>query len=166
MSQFLIKFASLFGIIFETYSTLITWLTLKTWIKVYVCIQLFRERLWGKVHVTILKDIVGGFEFSFFKEIWKNWQEKPWKCVCELKESNKSRFDSYSRQEHCIDHIPYYLSGLSRAHFFPTTFLKIAIYVWIVPHWQSNVMTSSSNCFDLRSFETGKFAYRRQSFKL
>ena len=23
----------------------------------------------GKVHVTILKDIVGGFEFSFFKEI-------------------------------------------------------------------------------------------------
>ena len=35
--------------------------------KVYVCIQLFRERLSGKVHATILKGIVGGFEFSFFQ---------------------------------------------------------------------------------------------------
>ena len=34
------------------------------------------------------------------------------------KESNKSRFESFSRYEQCIDHIPYYLSGLSRAHFF------------------------------------------------
>ena len=32
-----------------------------------------------------------------------------------LKESNKSTFDSFSRQEPCTDHIPYYLSGLSRA---------------------------------------------------
>ena len=38
-------------------------------------------------------------------------------CLRVLKESNKSRFDSYSRQEQCIDHIPYYLSGLSRAQF-------------------------------------------------
>ena len=30
-------------------------------------------------------------------------------CLRLLKESNKSRFDSYS-----IDYIPYYLSGLSR----------------------------------------------------
>ena len=30
-------------------------------------------------------------------------------CLRLLKESNKSRFDSYS-----IDHIPYHLSGLSR----------------------------------------------------
>ena len=30
-------------------------------------------------------------------------------------------------QEQCIDHIPYYLSGLSRAHFSPTTFLEIAV---------------------------------------
>ena len=33
-------------------------------------------------------------------------------------------------QEQCIDHIPYYLSGLSRALFFPTTFLEIAAYTW------------------------------------
>ena len=29
--------------------------------------------------------------------------------------------------EECIDHIPYYLSGLLRAHFFPTDFLEIAV---------------------------------------
>ena len=38
-----------------------------------------------KVHATILKGIVGGFEFSFFqknlKELARNL--RPWKCVCE-----------------------------------------------------------------------------------
>ena len=29
-------------------------------------------------------------------------------------------------QEQCIDHVRYYLSGLSRAHLFSTTFLEIA----------------------------------------
>ena len=48
-------------------------------------------------------------------------------CLRVLKESNKSRFDSYSRQEQCIGHILYYHSGLSRAHFFLTTFLEIAV---------------------------------------
>ena len=49
-------------------------------------------------------------------------------CWRVLMESNNSRFDSYSREEQCIDHIPHFLSGLSRAHFFPTTFLEIAVY--------------------------------------
>ena len=44
-------------------------------------------------------------------------------CLRVLKESNKSRFDSFSRYEQCIDHIPYY-SGLSRAHFFRQPFSK------------------------------------------
>ena len=35
-------------------------------------IQLFRERLSDKVHATTAKVIVGGFEFTFFKEIGKN----------------------------------------------------------------------------------------------
>ena len=48
------------------------------------------------------------------------------KCLRVLKESNKSRFDRYSRQEQSIDHIPYYLSGLSRAHF-SDNFLEIAV---------------------------------------
>ena len=78
--------------------------------------QLFRERLSGKVHATILKGIVGGFEFSFFQRNLKELARKAMEmCLRVLKESNKSRFDSYSRQEPCTDHIPYYLSGLSRA---------------------------------------------------
>ena len=51
-------------------------------------------------------------------------------CLRVLKESNRSRFDNYSRQEQCIDHIPYYLSWLSRA-LFPTTFLEIAVYDFV-----------------------------------
>ena len=83
------------------------------------CTQLFRERLSGKVYATILKGIVGGLEFSFFQRNLKELARKAKEmCLRVLKESNKSRFDSYSRQEQCINHIPYYLSGLSRAHFF------------------------------------------------
>ena len=88
-------------------------------------IQLFRERLSGKVHLTILKGIVGGFEFSCFQRHLKELTRKAMDmCLRVLKESNKSRFDSYSRQEQCIDHIPYYLSRLSRAHFFRQPFSK------------------------------------------
>ena len=32
-------------------------------------------------------------------------------------------------QKQCIDLIPYYLLGLSRAHFFPSMFLEIAVYM-------------------------------------
>ena len=49
-------------------------------------------------------------------------------CLRVLKESNKSRFDSYSRQEQCIDHIPYYLSGLLRAPFLEIAVYKKALY--------------------------------------
>ena len=45
-------------------------------------------------------------------------------CLRVLKESNKSKFDSFSRYEQCIDHIPYYISGLPRAHFFRQPFSK------------------------------------------
>ena len=82
-------------------------------------IQLFRERLSEKVHATVPKRIVGGFEFTVLQRNLKELARQATKmCWRMLTESNKSRFDSYSRQERCIDHIPYYLSGLSRAHFF------------------------------------------------
>ena len=48
-------------------------------------------------------------------------------CLRVLKESTTNKFDSFNRQEQCIDHIPCFLSGLSRAHFFTTTFLEIAV---------------------------------------
>ena len=95
------------------------------WGTPYNGLQLFRERLSGKVHATILKGIVGGFEFSFFqrnlKELARKAMEMCWRVP---EESNKSRFDSYSRQEQCIDQIPYYLAELSRTHFFRQPFSK------------------------------------------
>ena len=80
---------------------------------------LFRERLSEKVHATIPKGIVVGFEFTVLQRNLKELAQKAMKkCLRVLTESNESSFDSYSRQEQCIDHIPYYLSGLSRANFF------------------------------------------------
>ena len=82
------------------------------------CIQLFRERLSEKVHATIPKGIVGGFKFTVLQRSLKELVRKAVEmCLRLLKESNKSRFDSYSCQKQCIDHIPYYLSELSRTHF-------------------------------------------------
>ena len=60
------------------------------------------------MHATILKGIVGGFEFSFFQRNLKDLARKAMEmCLRVLKESNKSKFDSYSRQEQCIDHITF-----------------------------------------------------------
>ena len=47
-------------------------------------IQLFRERLSGKVHATIPKGIVGGFVFTqVLQGNLKGLQERPWTYVCE-----------------------------------------------------------------------------------
>ena len=86
-------------------------------------IQLFQERLSEKVHVTVPKGIVGGFwVLCSLKKFEKMALEATDICLRVLKESNKSMFDSCSRQEPCIDHIPYFLWGLSRAHFFRQPF--------------------------------------------
>ena len=49
--------------------------------RVVVCIQLFREKLSEKVHATITKGIVGGFEFTVLQRNLKKWQERPWTYV-------------------------------------------------------------------------------------
>ena len=81
-------------------------------------IQLFRERLSEEVHATIVTGIVGGFEFTVpqrnLKELARTGHEN---VFASANGKEQSRFDSYSGQEQCIDHIPYYLAGLSRAHF-------------------------------------------------
>ena len=46
-------------------------------------IQLFRERLSEKVHATIPKGIVGGFEFTVLQRNLKDWRERSWTYVCE-----------------------------------------------------------------------------------
>ena len=48
-------------------------------------------------------------------------------CLRVLKESNKSRFDSYGLRNSVLTMSHITFSGLSRAHFFPTTFLDIAV---------------------------------------
>ena len=102
-----------------------SWLTVSTLNVAYTAIS---RKVVGKVHATIPKGIVGSFEFSVFQRNLKELARKAMEmCLRMLKESNKSRFDSYSRQEQSIDNIPCYLSGLSRAHFFSTTFLEIAV---------------------------------------
>ena len=59
-----------------------------------IFIQLFRERLSEKVHATIPKGIVGGFEFTVLQRNLKEWHKSPWNvCLRVIKESNKSRFD-------------------------------------------------------------------------
>ena len=58
-------------------------------------IQLFRERLLEKVHATIPKGVVGGFEFTVLQRNLKELARKVMKmCLRVLKESNNSRFDS------------------------------------------------------------------------
>ena len=44
-------------------------------------IQLFRERLSEKVHATIPKGIVGGFEYTILQRNLKESYEKPWTYV-------------------------------------------------------------------------------------
>ena len=46
-------------------------------------IQLFRERLSEKVHATIPKGIVGGFEFAVLQRNLKEWHKRLWTYVCE-----------------------------------------------------------------------------------
>ena len=55
----------------------------------YVCmyvnlyLQLFRERLLEKVHATISKSILGGFEFTVLQRNLREWHEWAWTYVCE-----------------------------------------------------------------------------------
>ena len=92
-------------------------------------IQIFRERLSEKVHATIPKGIVGSFEFTLLQRNLKEWHEMPMEiCLRVLKENNKRRFDSYSIRNSVliISHITFRYCCV---HIFPTTFLKIAVYL-------------------------------------
>ena len=44
----------------------------------YINIQLFQERRPEKLHATILKGIVGGFEFTVLQRNLQEWHERPW----------------------------------------------------------------------------------------
>ena len=80
-------------------------------------IQLFRERLSEEVHATIAKCIVGDFEFNVLQRSLKVWYGRPWTYVCEYKRKELKKVRQLPCQGQCINHILFYLLGLSRTHF-------------------------------------------------
>ena len=107
-----------------------------------VLIQLFRERLSEKGHATMSKRYCGWFwVFCSSKKFGRMAREAIEVCLPVLMESNKRRRDSYSVRNSVLI-ISHYLSGLSGAHFFPTTFLETAVHDFHIfitlsssPHW-------------------------------
>ena len=84
----------------------------------------FKKVCWKKCTRQSRKVLWVAVRALFSKKFERMVREAMDVCLRVLKESNKSRFDSFSHYEPCIDHIPYYLSGLSRAHFFRQPFSK------------------------------------------
>jgi len=85
-----------------------------------------------KVHMSIPKGIVGGFEFIVFhcfsKKFERMARETMDVCMQVLKGSNESRLDCFCQcQQQCIDHIPCLPSGIVACTLCQTTFLKIVV---------------------------------------
>ena len=53
------------------------------WVQFVPHIQLFRERLSEKVHATIPKGIMGGFDFTVLQRNLREWHERPCTYVCQ-----------------------------------------------------------------------------------
>ena len=69
----------------------------KGWLWGLHCIHLFRERFSEKVHATIPKGILGGFEFTVLQRNLKDvTRSHRGLMFASAKGNNKSRFDSYS----------------------------------------------------------------------
>ena len=60
----------------------------------------------------------------FFKEIWKNGTRGHGRMFARAKGKQQKKFWLLQCLEQCIDHIPYYFSGSSRAHFCRQPFSK------------------------------------------
>ena len=60
----------------------------------------------------------------FFKEIWKNGRRDRGDMSVRAKRKQQKQVRQQQCQEQCIEHIPYYLSGLWRARFFRQLFSK------------------------------------------
>ena len=93
--------------------------------------QLFWGRLSDKVHATIPKGIVGGFEFTVFQRNLKEWQDIRLQVV---KEINKSRFHSYSAMRNSVLIISHITFWDCRMHIFSNN-----------PSWNSCMYINSAN---------------------
>ena len=67
-----------------------------------ICIQLFQESLSEKVHATIPKGIVGGFEFNVLQRNLKEWHKRPWTCLRLLKEATKVGSTDYTARNRVL----------------------------------------------------------------
>ena len=91
----------------------------------YDRIQLFQAKVVGKSARDNPEGCCGWFWVHCFSKNFQRIAREAMDVLLRvLKERNKSRFDSYSVKNKCIDHIPYYLSGLSSAQFFRQPFSK------------------------------------------
>ena len=82
-----------------------------------ICIQLFRESLSEKVHATIPKGIVGGFEFNVLQRNLKEWHKRPWTCLRLLKEATKVGSTDYTARNRVLI-ISYFTFQDCRVHIF------------------------------------------------
>ena len=90
--------------------------------------QLFGEQLSEKVHATIPKGIVGGFQFTVLQRNLKEWHKRPWTYVCECwRKITKVGFTATVSGTVCWSY-PKLPFGTVACTFSSTTFLKIAVY--------------------------------------
>ena len=95
-------------------------------------IQLFRERLSERGARNRSERYRGWFSIHCSSKKFERMAREAMEIrLCVLKESSKSRLDSYSCQEQCIDHIPFYISGLSCAHFSDNLSLNSCIDMYV-----------------------------------
>ena len=63
----------------------------------------------------------------FFREIWKNWHKRPWKCVCERKGKQQKWVWQLQSSGTVYQSYPILPFGIVACTLFPTTFLEIAV---------------------------------------
>ena len=70
------------------------------------------------------KGIVGNTEFTVLQQNLKEWHRGHGHMFASTKGKQQKYFRQLQCQEQFIDHIQYYISGLSLAHVFGQPFLK------------------------------------------
>ena len=65
----------------------------------------------------------------FFKEIWKNWYERPWKCVCDCWRKATKVGSTATVVRNSVLIISHITFRNCRVHIFPTTFLETAVFL-------------------------------------
>ena len=88
----------------------------------------------------------------FFKEIWKNGTRGHGHVFVSAKGKQQKKFWQLQCQEQCIDHIPYYLSGLLWRFFSDNLSQNSCIPNMVSPCWLRRISQG-----DWRQLETAKY---------